>query len=163
MRLEFIWIGKTKDSSIADIEGRYLKRIGHFSPVDVVLIGEQNRRDKHQRRRAARQETKLVEKHLGSGKLLVVLDERGDQLSSVELADWLRSCKEHGMTSVTFLVGGHAGVPAQIRQQAGRTLSLSRMTLTHEMARIVLLEQLYRALMILSGSPYHRSAHPMEV
>ncbi len=163
VRLEFIWIGKTKDSDIAGLEKKYLQRIGYFAPVEAISIGERKRRDKHQEQRAAEQEAKLVERRLGGGKFLVVLDEEGEQVTSLELADWLKGWKEQGLAAVAFVVGGHAGVPTRIRKQAHRTLSLSRMTLTHEMARIVLLEQLYRALMILKGSPYHRSAHPMEV
>ena len=163
VNLEFIWIGKTKNSDIAGLEEKYLRRIGYFSPLEAVSIGERKGRDKHQQRRAAEQEAKLVEKRLGSGKFLVVLDEQGEQLSSLELAGWLKGWKEQGVASVAFVVGGHAGVPTRIKRQAHRTLSLSRMTLTHEMARVVLLEQLYRAFMILKGSPYHRSAHSMEV
>ncbi len=163
VRLEFIWIGKTKDPGIAGIERKYLQRIGHFSPVKATSIGERKRRDKHQQRRAAEQEAKMVERRLGSDPFLIVLDEKGEQLNSLELAGWLKGWKEQGKASAAFVVGGHAGVPSRIRQRAHRTLSLSRMTLTHEIARIVLLEQVYRALMILRGSPYHRSAHSMEV
>lgn len=163
MRLEFIWIGKTKDANIARLEGKYLERIGRTFPVDIVVVPEQRRRDKHQQQRAEERETRSLERRLGTGKFLVVLDEKGKQPSSLDLADWLKEWREQGTGTVAFVVGGHAGVPPGIKTRAQRTLSLSKMTLAHEIARIVLLEQVYRAVMILEGSPYHRSADTMEV
>lgn len=155
MRLEFLWVGKTKKASLADLERQYLKRIRRFHPAGVLTVPEQNRKDARQSAAAERREAQAIFKRLPSQARLVVLDERGTQLTSRGMAGWLKGWTAGGLSQVVFVVGGYAGVPQEVRGKADQVLSLSRMTLPHELARVVLLEQVYRAATILQGLPYH--------
>ncbi|HSR68221.1 MAG TPA: 23S rRNA (pseudouridine(1915)-N(3))-methyltransferase RlmH [Acidobacteriota bacterium] len=155
MRLEFLWVGKTRKASLADLEKEYLKRIRRFHPAGVSTVPEQNRKDAHQSAAAERREAEAILKRLPSQARLVVLDERGSQVTSRGLAGWLKHWTLGGLSQVVFVVGGHTGLPQEVRGKADRILSLSRMTLPHELARVVLLEQIYRAATILQGLPYH--------
>lgn len=156
MRLEFLWIGKTKDDSLAGLEQRYLKRIRRFYPAAASAVPEQSRKDVHQRDAAERREAELVLKKLPPQSHLIVLDEGGAQVTSRGLAAWLKKWTLSALPQVVFVVGGHAGVPGEVRRRADKILSLGRMTLPHELARVVLLEQVYRAATIVQGLPYHK-------
>jgi 23S rRNA (pseudouridine1915-N3)-methyltransferase len=89
---------------------------------------------------------------------LVCLDERGDDLSSGELAEWLRGRADAGTSGVAFAIGGADGLDPSVRQQAERTIAFGRATWPHQLVRIMLAEQLYRAMTILAGHPYHRGS-----
>ncbi|HSR49963.1 MAG TPA: 23S rRNA (pseudouridine(1915)-N(3))-methyltransferase RlmH [Acidobacteriota bacterium] len=155
MRLEFLWIGKTKDASLARLEKRYLDRIRRFYPASASAVSEQSRKDVHQKDAAERREAELVLKKLPAQARLVVLDERGAQVTSRGLAGWFKKWTLSALPQVVFVVGGHAGVPQEVLRRADKVLSLGRMTLPHELARVVLLEQIYRAATIVRGLPYH--------
>lgn len=140
MKLKVVWIGKTKEPAIQSLTDEYLKRISRYSDI----TGE-----------AVKDETAILS--LASGERhqknhLVLLDSRGKQLSSEELATFLDS---HQAMPLVFAIGGSDGFSETARQQARFTLSLGKLTLPHELARVVLVEQLYRALTILNHHPYH--------
>ncbi len=101
-------------------------------------------------------ESRLIEKKLDKGTFLVALDETGKELTSVQLADTLRTLMNRGVSNITFLVGGFMGIPSTILQKSDLRMSLSRLTFPHELARVVLLEQFYRSLSIIKNLPYHR-------
>jgi 23S rRNA (pseudouridine1915-N3)-methyltransferase len=101
-------------------------------------------------------EARLIEKKVESGGYLVALDGSGKEYSSNDLAQWLDSLINRGISTVTFLVGGYLGIPGRVVKATDLKLSLSKMTLPHELARVVLLEQIYRVATILKGFPYHR-------
>ena len=145
MKLKVAWIGKTKEAPIRELTAEYVKRIGHYCPIETLeLAGE-----------AAL--LKQVEK--ASGRVapqLVLLDPRGRALSSEQLADLVRSHQERGTQALLLAIGGADGFSSATRAAAAAQISLGPMTLSHELARVVLLEQLYRAFTILAGHPYHR-------
>ncbi|MGH9529364.1 MAG: 23S rRNA (pseudouridine(1915)-N(3))-methyltransferase RlmH [Terriglobales bacterium] len=141
MKLTIAWIGKTKDSAIQELTDKYLKRLAYYVDVEG---------------KALKDETKLLA--LGGSSAnpsLIALDRSGKQLSSEDLAGFLRKHQEGGSSHLLFAVGAADGFGEQILQTAAFKLSLGKMTLSHELARIVLLEQLYRAFTILKGHPYH--------
>lgn len=140
MRIRIIWAGKTKERPAAEWIEKYLGRLRPFARVEVAEVKEEKGGDPVK-------EGKRILRRTGS---YVLLDERGKTLSSEEFARWLE-----GRASVDFVLGGAFGVSGEVREGASETLSLSRMTLTHEMARVVFVEQLYRALTILRGGGYH--------
>lgn len=156
MKLGFVWIGKTKDNRWRSLEGDYLARIGQFYLSTSDAIAEQRRSDPRQEASLAEREARLLERKLPSGGHLIALDVRGRQMSSRQLAEYLGSLSERAVKAVTFVSGGFAGVPARLVEKADLALSLGPMTLPHEMARVVLLEQVYRAATILKGTPYHK-------
>jgi 23S rRNA (pseudouridine1915-N3)-methyltransferase len=144
MKVRIIWTGKTRESYAAEGIGKYLKLLKPMARVEIVEIREQ---------KSGSMETRLSkegEKILKQSSSYILLDERGRELSSVEFADALRDRSE-----ADFVLGGPYGVSDEVRSAASDMISLSRMTLTHEMARVLLLEQLYRAMTIMKGGSYH--------
>ena len=146
MKIKVAWIGKTKEPAIQALTDEYLERISHYADVmglalkDEAAIlslaaGERQRQPKERHR-------------------LILLDSRGKQLSSEELAAFLER-EQVNAIPLLFAMGGSDGFSEEARRQAGFTLSLGKMTLPHELARVVLLEQLYRAFTILKRHPYH--------
>ncbi|MEJ2313295.1 MAG: 23S rRNA (pseudouridine(1915)-N(3))-methyltransferase RlmH [Nitrospirota bacterium] len=144
MKFRIIWAGKTKEAYAAEGVAKYLKLLGALAKVEVVEVREQKGGPEDER---LRKEGERILKQTSS---FVLLDERGPELTSVEFAEMLR---DRGRAD--FVVGGAYGVSAEVKAAASETLALSRMTLTHEMARVLLLEQLYRAVTILKGGGYH--------
>jgi 23S rRNA (pseudouridine1915-N3)-methyltransferase len=141
MKIKVAWIGKTKEPAIQALTDDYLKRLSRYAEVAGLAI-----KDEAAVLALARGE-RQKERHK-----LVMLDSRGKQLSSEELAEFLE--REQALP-LLFAIGGADGFSEEARRQAGFVLSLGRMTLPHELARVVLLEQLYRAFTILKNHPYH--------
>ncbi len=156
MKLKFLWIGGTKDPNLQQMEKKYLKRIGRHFAVERAAVAELRKSDPRQVRAQLEKEADLLEKRLDRRAFLVVLDEAGQAMSSLELADFLDERIGRGQAELTFLAGGFWGTPERLIKRADKVLSLSRMTLPHEMARVVLLEQVYRAATIRQGLPYHK-------
>ena len=143
MKIKIAWIGKTKESAIQTLTDDYLKRISRYAEVSDVAL-----KDEAAILAVAHGE-RQKERHR-----LVLLDSRGKQLSSEELAQFLEREQMQALP-LLFAVGGADGFGDETRQQAAFVLSLGKMTLPHELARVVLLEQLYRAFTILKNHPYH--------
>lgn len=143
MKLKIAWIGKTKEPAIQALTDEYLKRLAHYSEVEGNALKDE----------AALQ--KLSAKDARPRSTLVLLDSKGKQFSSEELARFLNDYQERSSLPLLFAVGPASGFSAEIRTAATHVVSLSKMTLPHELARIILLEQLYRAFTILKGHPYH--------
>ena len=142
MRLRVAWIGKTKDPAIQSLTSDYLTRLARYLPTESLeLAGEDALLKQLEKSRAPQ--------------TLVLLDARGKQLSSVQFADFLRQQQDRGTPSLLFAVGGPDGFSQQALASASFQLSLGKMTLPHELARVVLLEQLYRGFTILKRHPYH--------
>ncbi len=133
-------LGKTRRAEIRALLDDYRKRIGHYAHVEAVEL-----------RKASAALKKL---DADRSALVVLLDAAGRQYSSEEFAAWLGKLRDSGERQVIFLCGDAEGFPETLRQRARTKLSLASFTLSHELARVVLAEQLYRAFAILSGSPY---------
>lgn len=138
MKLKVGWIGRTKERPIAELTADYLKRLSRYVSTENLELASEAALLKQAERAT-----------------LVVLDSRGKQLSSEELARFLEAHQNGGTQTLLFAVGPANGFSDQVRRSAAMQLSLGKMTLPHELARIVLLEQLYRAFTILKGHPYH--------
>ncbi len=148
MKIKVTWIGKTKELAIQALTEEYLKRISHYAEVaGLALKDEAAILSLAGVERQQRQQNK--ERHK-----LVLLDSRGKQLSSEELAEFLERAQVNA-TPLLFAIGGSDGFSEEARRQAGLILSLGKMTLPHELARVILVEQLYRAFTILKHHPYH--------
>lgn len=143
MKLKIAWIGKTKEPAIASLTDEYLKRISRYSPVEGMPL---------------RDEADLLAKFGSSSKTkstLILLDSRGKEFSSEQFAKFLEDYQDRNPLPLVFAIGGADGFGAEARSAAQHVISLGKMTLTHELARVVLLEQVYRAFTILKGHPYH--------
>ena len=143
MRLRVAWVGKSKDAAIQSLSGEYLKRLQRYIPTETSETPTEQAL------------LKLSDKGGRTSPVLVLLDSRGKQLSSEELAALLREHQDRGTQDLIFAIGPADGWNAESLKRANLTLSLGRMTLPHELARVVLLEQLYRGFTILAGHPYH--------
>ncbi len=153
MRLHFVWIGKTKDRRCAGLIEDYLERIRRFAPVEVSEIREPGGDDPEE---VIRREAIRLRAAIENDDLIVILDEKGAAMTSTELSDFIDRQQKRGTKRVALVIGGFAGIDEKLKGQADQLLSLSRLTLTHEMARVVLSEQIYRAYTILAGFPYHK-------
>ena len=154
MRLHFVWIGKTKDRRCAALVTDYLERIARFAPCEVSELKEQSGTT-DERRVMAAEGVKLLAA-IERDDYVVLLDESGKQLSSPELADFIAARQQAGIKRLAMVIGGFAGVTDEVKQRARMRVALSRLTLTHELARVVLTEQIYRAYTLLAGLPYHK-------
>lgn len=142
MKLTIAWIGKTKEPAIQTLTDEYLKRLGRYADVEGAALKDEAALLKLSSR-GARPHT------------LVLLDGKGKQLSSEELAAWLHEHQVRNALPLLFAIGPADGFSVEARRASKFVLSLGKMTLAHELARVVLLEQLYRAFTILKGHPYH--------
>jgi len=142
VKLTIAWIGKTKSPAIQSLTDEYVKRLRQFAEAEGVSLKD---------------EVALLKLCDGRGarRRLVLLDSRGKQLSSEELAAFLREHQDRNPLPLVFAIGPADGFSDQLRGKADFALSLGKMTLAHELARVVLLEQVYRAFTVLKGHPYH--------
>ena len=152
MRFRIIWTGKTRDARLRALIEDYAERLSHFVRCEVTELKELGRTDKA----GIDKETKRISDGLRSGSLTVVLDAEGSEWTSPELAAQLKNWEGTGVKEVAFVVGGPNGLAPELVTRADKRWSLSRLTLTHEMARVLLLEQLYRAFTIVHGLPYQK-------
>jgi 23S rRNA (pseudouridine1915-N3)-methyltransferase len=154
MRLRLIWVGKTRNEHLRALAGDYLKRLSRFARCEVVELRESGAADE---RACIEEEGKRITGALASDALAVLLDVSGTtHWSSEALAAQVENWQTRSVREAAFVVGGHLGVSEDVRARADVRWSLSPLTLTHEMARVVLAEQLYRAYTIVRGVPYQK-------
>lgn len=139
MKIKVAWVGKTKEAAIQSLTDEYLKRISRYAEVKGVAVKD---------------EPAILALAAGSRCKLVILDSRGKQYSSEELATFLER-EQVNAVPLLFAIGGSDGFGEEARRAAGFVWSLGKMTLPHELARVVVLEQIYRGFTILKGHPYH--------
>jgi 23S rRNA (pseudouridine1915-N3)-methyltransferase len=152
MRFRIIWTGKTRDARLRALVDDYSERLSHFVRCEVTELRELGRTDKT----GIDKETRRISDALRPGAVTVLLDPEGSEWTSQQLADHVRGWESSGIKEVAFIVGGPHGVAPELTTRADKRWSLSRLTLTHEMARVLLLEQLYRAYTIVHGLPYQK-------
>ncbi len=156
MRLKICWVGKTRNSQIGALVQDYLARLRHLIPCEIAEARDPARGvDLEGDKRRAAEAGQLLKLAEGSTRI-VVLDERGRQFTSAEFARWFESEQNRGTREISFVIGGAEGISQTITERAHFVLSLGRMTWTHEMCRMLLLEQIYRAFGILRHIPYHK-------
>lgn len=146
MKITLVTIGKLKEKFLVDGVEEYLKRIKNFAKVDVKEISEC---------RTVDEEGKKLLAQVPRDSFLIVLDVVGVEMSSEKLAEKISSLTLRGISDITFLIGGAFGLSEEVRQAADLRLSLSKMTFTHQMARLIIVEQIYRTFKINRGEPYH--------
>ena len=149
MRIEVFWIGKTRLPGVAALTEEYGRRLGRYCDFRGIET-------RPSRKNGARASEEVVMRSHSEGSLRIVLDPAGKPWSSVELARYIGRLRDRGQRSVAFCVGGADGFSREFREQADLLLSLSPLTLPHELARVLLLEQLYRAFTMMAHHPYPR-------
>jgi 23S rRNA (pseudouridine1915-N3)-methyltransferase len=144
VKLQIAWIGKTKEPAIQSLSAEYMQRISRFVHAESHEFAAESSLFKLADRAAGR-----------TAPVLILLDSRGRQFTSEEFAELLRDQQDRGTQNLLFAVGPADGFSDEARSSADLILSFGKMTLAHELARVVLLEQIYRAFTILKGHPYH--------
>jgi 23S rRNA (pseudouridine1915-N3)-methyltransferase len=153
MRFRLIWVGKTRNEHLRALVEDYLARLGRFVRTEVTELRESSARTE---REGIEDEGRRIIGALREDAFLVLLDVAGREWGSIELASEVEKWQTTGKREVAFVIGGHGGVSQAVAARAHVRWSLSHLTLTHEMARVVLTEQLYRAYTIIHGLPYQK-------
>lgn len=154
MRLRLIWVGKTRNEQLRALVDEYLQRLGQFVRYEVTELRESEAGNE---RAVLEEEGARIIGTLRADALTALLDVEGrQQWSSPELAVQIEDWQARGVREVAFVIGGHLGVAQAVKERANVRWSLSQLTLTHEMSRVVLAEQLYRAFTIMRGLPYQK-------
>jgi 23S rRNA (pseudouridine1915-N3)-methyltransferase len=160
MKLVIAGVGKLKAGPERELYERYTKRLGTagkpvgVGPLETIEISESRKGSAAERR--TEEATQLAAK-VPEGSLLVALDVTGKPCSSEDIASLIRQSREAGHAAIVFAIGGPDGHGSEVTEKAAKSISLGTITLPHGLARVVLAEQLYRAITILTGHPYHRS------
>lgn len=155
MKITVLAVGKTATGYLAEGIDHYLKRLKHYLPVELIVIpdikGARSLTEAEQKER----EGDAMLQALQPGDYVVLLDERGREYTSREFSDEISRRMNQGLKRVVYIIGGPYGFAPKIYDRADSKISLSRMTMTHEMVRLLFVEQIYRAMTILRGEPYH--------
>ena len=154
MKTILILVGKTTDKHFQAGINDYAERISHYMPFDIVTIPELKNTKSLSEDQQKTMEGELILKQLQASDTLVLLDEHGKELRSIELAKWLEQ-KQQTTRRLVFVIGGPYGFSEAVYKRANEQLSLSRLTFSHQMVRLVFTEQIYRACTIIKGEPYH--------
>ena len=150
MKFRFVWVGKTKNKNYLALQDEYLRRLSHFVKCETVEV-----RDSATHKGKETEGKRILEK-LNQTPFVCLLDVAGRGVSSPELAKEIEKWQSVGVKEISFVIGGADGIAPEVAQRANVVLSLSFLTFTHEMARVVMLEQLYRAFTIIKGFPYQK-------
>lgn len=141
MKIGFIMLGRTRRAEARSLVDQYVARISHYADAEVTELRETS-------------DGALRKLKLAAGATIVLLDAGGKQLNSAQFARWLGGLRDRGMREVVFLCGDAVGFPDELKKRAEQSISLSALTMSHELARVMLAEQVYRAFTILAGHPY---------
>lgn len=156
MRITVLWVGKTRSAFLADGIEHYARQAARYGPLETRAVRESPVTAKADPRQVIAGEGARLLAAVPAGAHLVALDPGGRALDSGALAAYIGRRRDEGVKDLVFALGGPLGLADDVKARARLVLSLSPLTLTHEMARLVLLEQVYRAETILRGEPYHK-------
>ena len=155
MKLVVVCLGRTRELFIQEGMAKYLRYLKPYVEIEIKELKEEKIHDLKDAPRVRKREAEKLIKAVSPGAFLAALDERGQEFTSHEFAHFLNDQIESGVREVVFIFGGAMGLDESITAKADKVIAMSRWTFTHEMARLVLLEQLYRAFTIIKGKTYH--------
>lgn len=156
MKFRLIWIRSTSDAEFRDAIDRYAARIRHFFPLEMIDVAPEKGRKSKSDQDVIRAESNRLMDAIPVQGFTTVLDERGELIDSLKFARWLERMTVDQPHGVNFVVGGDLGLSKHLRERGDRVLALSPMTLPHQLARVVLLEQIYRACTLIRNVSYHK-------
>lgn len=157
MKLLLLAIGRTTTPWINQGLSHYIDRLSHYAPFEMQVIPDVKMAKNSSQDNLKAKEGQAIMQFIAPNDTVILLDERGKEYTSTEFATLLQSRMSSGIKRLVFVIGGPYGFSQEIYNRANAKLSLSRMTLTHEMVRLFFIEQLYRAQTILKGEPYHHT------
>ena len=155
MNILLMAVGRTSQPLMRQGVDMYLERLRHYVPVEVKIVADVKRTSSMTEEAQKQKEGEMILAQLQPSDRLILLDERGREMTSREFAGWMEKQMASGLKRLVFVVGGPYGFSKAVYDRADGKVSLSRMTFNHEMVRMFFVEQLYRAMTILRGEPYH--------
>jgi 23S rRNA (pseudouridine1915-N3)-methyltransferase len=159
MKINIIAVGKIKERYLKEGIVEYSKRLSRYCGLQIIEVADEpapeNLGAAQEEQVKSREASRVLDK-VRDGDYLIALDVKGEKKSSEEFAAVLKKCMVSGNSSITFVIGGSLGLAPEIVRKADLKLSLSDMTFPHQLTRLILLEQIYRAFKIISGEPYHK-------
>jgi 23S rRNA (pseudouridine1915-N3)-methyltransferase len=155
MKITLIFVGKTVKHFLKDGEAEYDKRLKHYIKVEEIVIPELKNASKLSELEIKRKEGELILDKLSTSDKVVLLDDKGKEMPSVKMAKWIDKFQISGCKNLVFIVGGAYGFSEEVYSRAQHQFSLSKLTFSHQMVRMIFKEQLYRSYSILKGEPYH--------
>ena len=159
MKIKIVTVGKLKEKYLKDGIAEYSKRISRFATVEMVELADEKTPDRasdSENEKILDLEGNRILSKIGDREFVVVLAIEGKTLSSEEFSKQLEQASINGFSTLTFVIGGSLGLSHQVKKRANLFLSFGRLTLPHQLMRLVLVEQIYRAFTIQQGSPYHK-------
>ena len=155
MRATLLLVGKTVNKHFVELIDEYAGRVKHYMGFDITVIPELKNTKGLSAEQQKQQEGELILKQLQTGDHVVLLDEHGKEWRSVEFSRWMEQKMQTVGKRLVFIIGGPYGFSPEVYARANEKLSLSKMTFSHQMVRLIFVEQLYRAMTIMRGEPYH--------
>ena len=155
MKVTFLVVGKTTDECISKSVSVYENRLKHYLPFETIVIPELKNTKKMTFEQQKEQEGFLILKYIEQFDFTILLDENGKEFTSVEFSKFVEKKMIEGTRNLLFVVGGPYGFSQEVYKKANIKISLSKMTFSHQMVRLFFIEQLYRAMTIIKGEPYH--------
>lgn len=154
MKIKIIQVGKSKELDFENVSRELTKRISGFADIEVVTIAETKLSATFTIQKVLEKEGKDILKIVGNSSQVIVLDERGKEFDSKQFSNFIQKGEDSGV-SLCFVIGGAFGLSQEVKERATLMISMSKMTFTHQMIRVFLLEQIYRAFCIMRGKEYH--------
>ena len=155
MKITLLVVGKTHADYLKEGIANYQKRLRHYVPFEIQVIPDLKKKKNLSEEQQKSEEGKLILQQVKAGDQIILLDEKGKQHSSRKFARFLQTKMNQGLKRLVFVVGGPYGFSEEVYRAAQGKISLSEMTFSHEMIRLFFTEQVYRAMTILRGEPYH--------
>ena len=155
MNIDLLVVGKTDSAEIQSLVATYLKRLNFYTRVTLVTLPDLKNTRNISAESQKRQEGELLMRQFADGDYVVLLDEKGAEMRSVEFSMWLQKRMNSGVRRLCFVIGGPYGISKTVYDRADESISLSRMTFSHQIIRAIFAEQLYRAFTIIRNEPYH--------
>ncbi len=155
MKLVLVWVGKTTTSYFAEATNEYIARLKFYLPLEVITIPDLKNTKALSEAQQRDMEGELILKTIEANDEVILLDDKGREYSSLEFAQWIEKKQHTSLKRLVFVIGGAYGFSQSIYDRANGLLSLSKMTFSHQIIRPIFAEQLYRAMTILKGEPYH--------
>ena len=155
MNIDLLVVGKTDSAEIQSLVATYLKRLNFYTRVTLVTLPDLKNTRNISAESQKRQEGELLMRQFADGDYVVLLDEKGAEMRSVEFSMWLQKRMNSGVRRLCFVIGGPYGFSKTVYDRAAESISLSQMTFSHQIIRAIFAEQLYRAFTIIRNEPYH--------
>ena len=159
MKIKIVTVGKLKEKYLKDGIAEYSKRLSRFANLEMIELADEKTPDRasdSENQKILELEGNRILSKIGDREFVIVLATEGKTLSSEEFSKQLEQAPINGFSTLTFVIGGSLGLSPQVKKRANLSISFGRLTLPHQLMRLVLVEQIYRAFTIQQGSPYHK-------